>query len=236
MWPYGLIIQEWMIEHKRYKAPQRPWIAPPTQRACQHKGFQWFVKPFDKDVDKAPDDAAPFNSAADVGDPNDLNPLYQMCQSVWDTLHISQSLYDTMRTREDLYLQYHQGKGGGFSLCIGCANCSSRTAHYYPQNEVGHMGWNPEDAKGKQLKQLPVVQQAFRAFLSIILDDPSLATKHHCRHLHEDPPLPQPQLTWEEPQVAPTAGPPGPVAGEDWNVGRTFDNPGNGGGGGGGGL
>jgi hypothetical protein len=203
--------------------------------------LQWFVKRFDKDV--VPDDCQPFASAADVGDdPKDNNALSKMCQSLRDTMHIPHhntegtTLYLIMRTQEDLYLQYHVGKGGNFCLCIGCANCSSRTEYYQPQNEVDHMGWNPDSCHGRQLKQLPVVQQAYRAFLSIILNDPTLAIKHHCRHLQEDehpPAQPQRQLTWDaQPQDAPTTGP-AVAATASWDVGNTFNTI-NGGGGGGG--
>ena len=50
------------------------------------------------------------------------------------------------------------------------------------------MGWNPKEATGKQLKHLPVVQQAFRAFLSIRAWRPNIIagtyTKISLKHNH----------------------------------------------------
>ena len=193
----GLILDEWMPGHPRFRPAMAPWVPPPGPGRCQHGKREWFTMRFDKD---SPESQSYFASACDVNGPGagpdayGNNKLSNMCNSARDTFFIpyhnthGTKLYLTMLRAPDLFLQWHNASSGGFYLCVGCANCSSVTKHYQPQNQVDELCLNPQSLLGKDLKKNLAVQQAFRSFLAAILEDPDLVAGERCRHLHSDTP------------------------------------------------
>ena len=183
-----MIIDSWMPEHRHFITG--PWQFPPGPQRCQHAKWEWFINYFDKD---SPESLGYFVSRRDVQADHWNNTLQKQCTSARDTFDIPHhntygtTLYMKMMDRPDLFLQWHNAPSGGFYLCIGCANCSSVTGHYQPQNHVDELGLNPEPKKvNKAMKELPAVRSAFRAFLAAVLDAPDLAPGERCRHLHKD--------------------------------------------------
>jgi hypothetical protein len=127
------------------------------------------------------------------------NKLSKMCCSARDTFKVpyhnthGTTLYGMMLDRPDLHIQWHNASSGGYYLCIGCANCSSVTGHYQPQNHMDDLGLNPLNLSTRALKESPEVQRAFRLFIAEVLGEPSLGEPSLCRHLHCDQ---RPHVWW----------------------------------------
>ena len=178
----GMIVAAWMPQHPHYRRPLQPWVPPPPQnKQCQHSRAEWFVEFFNKHDAEADIQTEFANAEEHVAHGTwEGNTLFAMCCSARDTFSIpwhptnGTTLYGMMLNRPDLSIQWHNVSSGGYSLCIGCANCSSKTGRYQPQNEMDRLGWNPEHLTPKQLKQAPGVRRAFRAFLAEVLGEPHL--------------------------------------------------------------
>ena len=122
---------------------------------------------------------------------HDRNKLWDKVTSLQTVFELPQdnTLYNAMLNKPDLLLEWHNPPSGGFYLSIGCANCSLRTEHYYPQYELLDAD-NPEGLTGKALKDLECVKSSLRIFLATVLGEPILCIGVKCRHLHQDmPPL-----------------------------------------------
>ena len=147
---------------------------------------EWFTCPFDKD---SVETREYFANVRDVtrdeqGQLNHWqNQLQKHCTSAKDSFQLpwhrtmGSTLYAMMLERRDLFVSWHNPNSGAFYLRIGCANCSSATGFYQPQNEVDELGFNPLVATVKELKANPAVQRAFRLFLATILERPDLALR-----------------------------------------------------------
>jgi hypothetical protein len=106
-----------MPQHHRSRLQPSEWERPPPQRGqCQHGHPEWFVAPFNKDSVESQDY---FASAADIATATwNYNKLQQMCSSACDVFHIPHhnsqgtTLYVLLQGRPDLYLQWHNPKGG----------------------------------------------------------------------------------------------------------------------------
>ena len=136
-----------------------------------------------------------FASANDaIGQTHWDNKLVKQCESARSVFFIPYSatygttLYEKLLMKPDLFINWHNCNSGGFSLRVGCSNCSSVTPPYQPQYQLDYLGLNPSNLQNKELKRSREVQQAFRSFLGEIFMDVSLMPAEYCRHLQVDLP------------------------------------------------
>ena len=175
--PRGLIIAEWMPQHHHFQwntGQLRAGVPQQVQpsRPCEHGMLGWFRDYFNENSEE---------SQLYFASRRDHNPLFDkytdklssMCHSASTIMDLpwrgrNPLLFKIMMSRPSLYLQWHSTKSSAFYLCIGCSNCHARTCDYQPQDEVA------SDARGGQLRQVPEIKKAFRAFLVAVLKVPEL--------------------------------------------------------------
>ena len=162
--PSGIIMQEWMLN-------PRPSPLPPLQDRCQHGALEWFCLESDWEIQAYDCFKSADNIPLDIWTGRDaLNQVCQGATDSWDLPYLGQEtlLYAHLRAHPSLFIDYHMpSSSGAYYVRCGCSNCHLMTCQYQPQyeNHKHHL-----NLAAKDLKQHPFIRNAFRAFLSKVLD------------------------------------------------------------------